>query len=70
MFDSDSDSTQQMVNDGCFLIYGRGDITLPTTYLKQISDQAVVSHLENRSLRVLVDSNDNLNRKIENEEDQ
>lgn len=36
-------------------------------YLEKISDQAIVSHLENGSLWVLVDGNNSLNEKKQND---
>lgn len=35
-------------------------ISIPEAYFEKIGYQTVVSHLENRSFRVLVDSNDSL----------
>lgn len=50
-----------------FLMEDHSDITaaisIPETYLEKISDQAIVSHLENWSLWVLVDGNNSLNKK-------
>lgn len=38
----------------------RSRISVPTTYLEKISNQPIISHLENGSLRILVDGNNSL----------
>lgn len=54
---------------GCLQVYDHNDVTVATSitdtipYLEKISNQAIVSHLENGSLWVLVDGNNSLNLK-------
>lgn len=36
-------------------------ISVPTSYLEKISNQPIISYLENGSLRILVDGNNSLN---------
>lgn len=55
---------------GCLQVYDHSDVTvatsIPDAYLEKISNQAIVSHLENGSLWVLVDGNNSLNLKKKN----